>query len=72
MVEMAIFFEHDLLGFQVIEHKSGEVSIEETLWTKGRIQLGNYLLRNLSAYVAIGAARNEKGKDYFFQKLTCF
>jgi hypothetical protein len=46
---MAIFFKDDLLGFQVIEHKAGEVTLEETLGTKGRIQLGKAILGDLCA-----------------------
>ena len=69
---MAIFFKYDLLGIQIIEHKTGQVSLEETLWTKGRIQMNNACLRNLSARDARDAKGKEYGKKCSFQKFTGF
>jgi hypothetical protein len=69
---MAIFLIHNLIGIQIIEHKTSQVSIEETLGTKDRIQMNNACLRNLSASDARDAKGKEYGKKRSFQKFTGF
>jgi hypothetical protein len=69
---VTIFFKYYLLGFQVIEHKAGEVSSKKTLSSEGAIQLRDIHVWDLCSCTAIKAKECKKGNKNFFQELTGF